>query len=170
MVTLYGVYDEAGRCKLNTVKTRVESAPGVYNQRLNLKCDEPLSYFAFNFNVRRYDEAAYDAAFTAGRDPPRVDYTEPTLCGVSSWTPLVTGPMLHCKLPPAEAVEEDTFADQTDHKGLNTGSQLRADQMVTEKDGTKWRVDPSFDGAFVDMHLGMDGLTMQLDNHFGGDK
>ena len=36
-----------------------------------------------------YDEAAYAAAFTAGSDPPRVDYTEPTLCGVSSWTHLV---------------------------------------------------------------------------------
>jgi len=117
-----------------------------------------------------YDEAAYDAAFTAGRDPPRVEYTEPTLCGVSFWAPLVTGPMLNCALPAAEEAEEDAFADQTDHKGLNTGLHLRVDQMVTEKDGTKWRVDPSFDGAFVDMHLGMDGLTMQLDNHFGRDE
>jgi len=56
------------------------------------------------------------------------------------------------------------------NKGLNTGSLLREDQIVTEEDGTKWRADPSFDGAFVDMHLGMDGLTMQMDNHFGGDE
>jgi hypothetical protein len=117
-----------------------------------------------------YDEAAYNAAYTAGRDPPRVDYTEPTLCGVSSWAPLVTGPMLHCALPAEEEAEEDAFADQTDHKGLNTGSELREDQMVTKGDGTRWRVDPSFDGAYVDLHLGMDGLTMQLDNHFGGDE
>ena len=31
--------------------------------------------------------------------------------------------------------EEEAFADQTDGKGLNTGSQLEADQMV-------WRLNP----------------------------
>jgi hypothetical protein len=113
-----------------------------------------------------YDEAAYGAAFTAGRDPPRVDYTEPTLCGVSSWAPLVTGPMLNCALPAVTEAEEDAFANQTDGKGLNTGSELRDDQRETDENGTSWRADASFDGAFVDMHLGMDGLTMVLDNHF----
>ena len=104
-----------------------------------------------------YDEAAYDTAFTAGRDPPRVDYTEPTLCGVSSWAPLVTGPMLHCALPVVVQAQQDEFANQTDGKGLNTGSELRDDQTVTDEDGSMWRADPSFDGAFVDMHLGLVG-------------
>ena len=39
------------------MKTRFESAPGVCNQRLKLKCDEPLSDFPFNVNVRRYSKA-----------------------------------------------------------------------------------------------------------------
>jgi len=43
-----------------------------------------MAWRAFLY-ARPYDKAAFDAAFTAGRDPPRVDYTEPTLCGVSSW-------------------------------------------------------------------------------------
>jgi len=38
-----------------SIKTRVESAPG-FSQRLKLKCDEPLSDFAFNFNLRRYSK------------------------------------------------------------------------------------------------------------------
>jgi hypothetical protein len=37
-------------------QTRVESAPGVCNQRLKLHCDEPLSSVAFNLNVRRYTQ------------------------------------------------------------------------------------------------------------------
>jgi hypothetical protein len=41
--------------QVDSIKTRVESAPGVCNQRLKLKCDEPLSNVAFNFNVRRYN-------------------------------------------------------------------------------------------------------------------
>ena len=40
--------------QLDSIKTCVESAPGVCNQRLKVKCDEPLSNFAFNFNLRRY--------------------------------------------------------------------------------------------------------------------
>jgi hypothetical protein len=38
----------------DSIKTRVESAPGVCNQRSKLKRDEPLSNVAFNVNVRRY--------------------------------------------------------------------------------------------------------------------
>jgi hypothetical protein len=44
-----------------SIKTQVESAPGVCNQRLKLKCDEPLSNFAFNFNVRRYTSGLFNA-------------------------------------------------------------------------------------------------------------
>jgi hypothetical protein len=43
--------------QVDSIKTRVESAPGVCDQRLKLKCDEPLSNVAFNFNVRRYNLA-----------------------------------------------------------------------------------------------------------------
>jgi hypothetical protein len=42
----------------HSIKTRVENAPGVCNQRSKLKRDEPLPNFAFNFNLRRYTEAA----------------------------------------------------------------------------------------------------------------
>ena len=96
-----------------------------------------------------YDEAAYDAAFSAGRDPPRVDYTEPTLCGVRSWAPLVTGPMLNCALPAVAQAEADEFAEQTDGKGLNTDANLRDDQKIIDENSTVWRRDPSFDGAFI---------------------
>jgi hypothetical protein len=41
--------------QVDSIKTRVESAPG-FSLRLKLKCDEPLSDFAFNFNLRRYTE------------------------------------------------------------------------------------------------------------------
>jgi hypothetical protein len=44
--------------QVDSIKTRVDSAPGVCNQRLKLQCDEPLSNFAFNFNVRRYNPGA----------------------------------------------------------------------------------------------------------------
>ena len=37
-----------------SIKTRVESTPEF--QRLKLKCDGPLSNFAFRFNLRRYPE------------------------------------------------------------------------------------------------------------------
>ena len=43
--------------QVDSIKTRVVSAPGVCNQRLKLKSDEPLSNFAFNFNLRRYSVA-----------------------------------------------------------------------------------------------------------------
>jgi hypothetical protein len=48
---------QGGALQLATIKTRVESAPGVCNQRVKLKCDEPLSNLAFNFNVRHYTTA-----------------------------------------------------------------------------------------------------------------
>jgi hypothetical protein len=78
--------------------------------------------------------------------------------------------MLNCKRIAVAQAQADEFANQTDDKGLNTGSELREDQTVTDEDGALWRADPSFDGAFVDLHLGMDGLTMKPDNHFGGDE
>ena len=39
-----------GRCRLRAVETHVESA---WSQHLNVKCDGPLSRFAFYVNVRR---------------------------------------------------------------------------------------------------------------------
>jgi hypothetical protein len=42
---------KVGRCRLNPLKPRVESA---WFQRLKLGYDEPLSRFAFNFDLRRY--------------------------------------------------------------------------------------------------------------------
>jgi hypothetical protein len=60
---------KVGRCRLKNVKTGVESA--VY-QHLKLDCDEPLSNFAFKFNLRRYtkDYLRFTAMFniTAGPD------------------------------------------------------------------------------------------------------
>ena len=44
--------------QVDSLKTRVESPPGVCDQRSKLKCDEePLSNDPFNFNVRRYTSA-----------------------------------------------------------------------------------------------------------------
>jgi len=45
---------KVGRCKVDSIKTRVEneSAPG--NQCWKLKCDDPLSNVAYKFHVRRY--------------------------------------------------------------------------------------------------------------------
>jgi len=45
---------------------------------------------------------------------------------------------------------------------------LRLYKMETDEAGKVWRKEPSFDGAFLDMHLGMNGQTMQVDNRFGG--
>jgi hypothetical protein len=48
---------DAGRgraVQVDSIKFRVESAPGVCNQRLILYYDEPLSNFAFKFNLRCY--------------------------------------------------------------------------------------------------------------------
>ncbi len=52
----HGGVRRGGALQLHTIKTRVESAPGVCNQstRLKLKCDEPLSNVAFNCNLRHY--------------------------------------------------------------------------------------------------------------------
>jgi len=44
--------DGVGRCRLNPIEPRVESA---WLQRLKLNCDEQVSSFAFNFNLRRYN-------------------------------------------------------------------------------------------------------------------
>jgi hypothetical protein len=43
-----------GWCRLKLVKTNVESTRFL---RFKLKCDEPLSNFAFNFNLHRYSPA-----------------------------------------------------------------------------------------------------------------
>jgi hypothetical protein len=53
--------------QLDSIKTRVESAPGVCNQRLKLKCDEPLSNGAFNFNLRRYNSGGHASVAILGR-------------------------------------------------------------------------------------------------------
>jgi hypothetical protein len=77
-----------GRCRLKPAETRLESAlvlymgrPPVDNdfltlikwegplctvQRLEAKCDEALSYFAFNFKLRRYHRVSADRAKQAG--------------------------------------------------------------------------------------------------------
>jgi hypothetical protein len=54
--------------QVDSIKTRVESAPGVCIQRLKLKCDEPLSNVAFNFNLRHYTEAGFLYAGAAAFD------------------------------------------------------------------------------------------------------
>jgi hypothetical protein len=40
--------------QVDGIKTRVESAPGVYKQRLKLKYDEMLSNFAVTLSLRHY--------------------------------------------------------------------------------------------------------------------
>ena len=45
-----------GRCRLTVSKPDFKRA---WFQRLKLKCDESLSNFAFNFNLRRYTEAEF---------------------------------------------------------------------------------------------------------------
>jgi len=40
--------------QVDSIRTRVECAPGLRNQRLKLKCDDPLSNVALNLNLRRY--------------------------------------------------------------------------------------------------------------------
>jgi hypothetical protein len=55
---------KVGRCRLQiaSIKTRLESAPGVCNQRLKLKRVEPLSNVGFKFNQHRYTKAQRDGA------------------------------------------------------------------------------------------------------------
>ena len=53
-----GAANCGGAAQVDSIKTRVESAPGVCNQRLKQKCDEPLSNAAFDFNLRRYTAVA----------------------------------------------------------------------------------------------------------------
>ena len=43
--------------QVDSIKTCVDSAYVVCNQRLKLEYHELLSMFAFNFNLRRYTEA-----------------------------------------------------------------------------------------------------------------
>ena len=50
--------------QVEIIKTHVESAFGVCNQRLKLECDEPLSNVAFKFNLRRYVKVAAAAVVT----------------------------------------------------------------------------------------------------------
>jgi hypothetical protein len=52
------------------VETRVERA---LFQRLKLEYDEPLSNFAFNFNVRRYTKVAFPAKY-ANSEPPKAGW------------------------------------------------------------------------------------------------
>ena len=53
-ISLASISTMLGGVQVDSIKISVESAPGVWNQRLKLKCDEPLSNCAFNFNLRRY--------------------------------------------------------------------------------------------------------------------
>ena len=48
--------DEVGRCRVTPVFGRGLTALGWF-QRLKLKYDETISKFAFNFNLRHYNEA-----------------------------------------------------------------------------------------------------------------
>jgi hypothetical protein len=47
---------KVGCCRLNPVEARVGST---WFQRLKLRYDEPLSNFAFNFNLRHYSKGTY---------------------------------------------------------------------------------------------------------------
>jgi hypothetical protein len=47
---------QVGRCRLTLSKPKLK-APGT--ERLKLEYDEPLSSFAFTFNLRRYTQAAW---------------------------------------------------------------------------------------------------------------
>ena len=60
-----GTTIEVGRCMLNPVEARVETN---CFQLLKLKDDEPLSKFAFSFNLRHYIEGFYMAAGAAVAD------------------------------------------------------------------------------------------------------
>jgi hypothetical protein len=62
------IVEKVGRCKLNPMKPMLKATG---TRRLKLECDEPLSNFAFNFNLRRYkkairEEVAQRAAAEAG--------------------------------------------------------------------------------------------------------
>ena len=53
-------------------------APG--SERLKLKCDEPLSNFAFKFNLRRYIEGGRSFLAMFDSDAPKAGaYTRPHL-------------------------------------------------------------------------------------------
>jgi hypothetical protein len=57
--------------QVDSIKTRVESAYGVCNQRLKLKYDKLLSSFAFKFNLRHYILAGVVAGTgPTGRERP----------------------------------------------------------------------------------------------------
>jgi len=47
--------------------------------RLRLKCDEPLSIFAFNFNLRRYIKAAFSDYVARKTEYDAGAYTPPLL-------------------------------------------------------------------------------------------
>jgi hypothetical protein len=64
--------NKVGRCRLTVLKSVL---------RLKLKCDEPLSKFAFNFNLRRYNKGPLtapeiDAWLGLGRAKNTVTLTE----------------------------------------------------------------------------------------------
>ena len=56
-----GLEISVGRCRLTASKP-------VLKARLKRKCDEPLSNFAFNFNLRRYISASLEYTTRAGGD------------------------------------------------------------------------------------------------------
>jgi hypothetical protein len=57
----------------DSIKTRVESAYGVCNQRLKLQYDETLSNFAFNFNLRHYNVVSNAEAVAMIKDTVKVE-------------------------------------------------------------------------------------------------
>ena len=63
-----------GRSRLTVSKPVLKARPVSVISALKLKCDEPLSNVAFNFNLRRYT-AEYLAS------PPPPEYSPPPLVG-----------------------------------------------------------------------------------------
>ena len=61
--------------QVDSIKTRVDSAPGFWFQRLKLKYDELLSSFAFNFNWRRYTKKMCNTTVTNANIPVNSNYT-----------------------------------------------------------------------------------------------
>jgi hypothetical protein len=57
-----------GRVQVDNIKTQVESAPGVCNQRLKPKCDEPLSKRCFQFECAALHLGAHQESRTRIQD------------------------------------------------------------------------------------------------------
>jgi len=71
-------YIMVGRCRLTVSNPSRKRA---WFQQLKLKCDEPLSNFAFNFNLRRYIMGQMRAGVTPTPTEAAVD-----ACGAGAYT------------------------------------------------------------------------------------